>query len=350
MGELPGQQKDRRRAWRPYALLTEHGQARRLRTLALNALQQYPLDVARLRLITNDMNGIFRVDTSDGRKFILRVTMPECGHDLDHVAAEMDWLAALARDTNLSVPRPLPARGGRLVVEAQADGVPQPRLCEVFSWVPGKDLADDMSEANITRLGELMAQLHLHASGYHPPAQLCLLRFDRPFPFPEPVVLFDEPYAALFPPQRCVVYKSAIAWAQGSIDQLQASSEAMRILHGDLHQWNVRNFRGVLSPIDFEDLMLGWPVQDIATTLYYFPDENHDALRAAFQEGYTRRCPWPERHPGEIDSFIAARGFGLANFILNDPNPAWKNQVPEFVARVENRLRALMELNKIPVS
>jgi len=332
---------------KPYASLTEHGQARRLRRLALNALQIYPLNVARVRLITNDMNGIFRVDTGDGCKFVLRVTMPECGHNLDHVAAEMDWLAALARDTSLSVPCPLPARDGRLVVEASADGVPQSRLCAVFSWVRGKDLAEDMSEVNIARLGELMAQLHLHASGYQPPKQLNLLCFDRPFPFPEPVVLFDDLFAALVPPQRRAVFESAIAWAQGSIDRLQASGEAMRILHGDLHQWNVRNFRGVLSPIDFEDLMLGWPVQDIATTLYYLLDENFAMLRAAFQEGYTRRCPWPERHPGEIDSFIAARGFGLANFILNDPNPGWRTQAPEFIERVEKRLRMLMEKNGI---
>ncbi len=332
---------------KPYASLTENGQARRLRPLALNALQQYPLDVSRLRLVTNDFNGIFRVDTTNGQKLILRITLPEGGHNLDHVTAEMDWLAALARDTSLSVPHPLPARDGRLVVEAQAEGVPQPRLCEVFSWVPGKNLSEDMSAANIARLGELMARLHTHTLTYHPPSELSLLRFDRPFPFPELVVMFDEPYAALFPPERRAVYESAIAWVQESLDRLQACGEAMRILHNDLHQWNVHNFRGVLSPIDFEDLMLGWPVQDIATTLYYFPDENYAALRAAFQEGYLRRCPWPERHPGEIDSFIAARGFGLANFILNDPNPNWKIRAPEFVESVENRLRKLMEMRQI---
>jgi Ser/Thr protein kinase RdoA (MazF antagonist) len=330
-----------------YVTLTPRGQARRLRCLAWNALQQYALEVARLRLVTNDFNGIFRVDTTDGRKLILRVTLPEGGHDADHVTAEMDWLAALARDTNLNVPRPLPARNGLLFVEAEADGVPEPRLCEVFSWVPGKLLADELSEANIASLGELLARLHLHARSYRPPASLSLLHFDRPFPFPEPMVLFDEPYAALFPPERREVFERAIAWTQAAIDRLKASGEPMRILHNDLHQWNVLNFHGMLSPIDFEDLMLGWPVQDIATTLYYLPAGNYTALRAALQAGYTRCSPWPERCPGEIDAFIAARGFGLANFILNDPNPNWKNQAGEFIAGVERRLRSLLEANHV---
>lgn len=330
---------------KPYSALTVHGQARRLRQLALNALAHYELDVARLRLVTNDMNGIFRIDTRDGEKYILRVTLPEGGHDRDHVDAEMDWLAALARDTDLSVPRPLPAKDGSLVVEVGAGGVPEARLCEVFSWVPGKNLDEDMSEVNISKLGELMAGLHLHALTYLPPSDLSLLRYDRVFPFPEPVLLFDEQFSPLFTLEGRAVYEKAVAWAQESIDHLKASGEPMRILHNDLHQWNVRVARGVLSPIDFEDLMLGWPVQDIATTLYYFYVENLDTLRDAFQEGYTRHNPWPERHAGEIDSFIAARGLGLANFVLNDPNPAWSEQAGEFIERVEKRLLNLMKRN-----
>jgi Ser/Thr protein kinase RdoA (MazF antagonist) len=332
---------------KPYSTLTVRGQARRLRRLALNALTHYDLVVARLRLVTNDMNGIFRVDTRGGEKYILRVTLPEGGHSRDHVTAEMDWLTALARDTDLSVPSPLPAKDGSLVVEAGTGGVPEARLCEVFSWVDGRDLAEDMSTVNISKLGELMAGLHAHALTYHPPSDLSLLRFDRVFPFPEPVVLFDEQFSPFFPAARRDVYERAIAWAQNSIDALKYSSEPMRIIHGDLHQWNVRNARGVLSPIDFEDIMLGWPAQDIATTLYYFPVETYSALRSAFQDGYTRHSPWPERHSGEIDSFIAARGLGLANFILNDPNPAWREKAGEFIERVEKRLLALMGRNNI---
>ena len=327
---------------KPYAALTVRGQARRLRALACNALTQYALDITRLRLVTNDLNGIFRIDTRDRKKYILRVTLPEGGHTRDHVAAEMDWLAALARETNLSVPCPLPAKGGSLVVEAGAAGVPEQRVCAIFSWVPGKDLAEDLSAANAARLGELMASLHIHARDYQPPPGLALLRFDRVFPFPEPVVLFDEPYKALFTPEQRSLYQQAVAWAQASIDRLISSAEPIRVLHGDLHQWNVRIARGSLSPIDFEDLMLGWPVQDIATTLYYFPDESYPELRAAFEQGYTRRCAWPERQPGEIDSFIAARGVGLANFVLHDPNPAWKIKAGEFIASVGERLRRLL--------
>jgi Ser/Thr protein kinase RdoA (MazF antagonist) len=177
---------------KPFQSLTVGGQARRLRQLAINALASYDLDVARFRLVTNDMNGIFRIDTTDSRKFILRVTAPEGGHTFDHVTAELDWLAALARDTDLSVSCPVPARDGSLVVESSADGVPEPRFCKIFSWVDGKNLVEDMSETNIAKLGELSARLHVHALTYHPPTELSLLQFNRVFPFSEAVVLFED--------------------------------------------------------------------------------------------------------------------------------------------------------------
>jgi Ser/Thr protein kinase RdoA (MazF antagonist) len=329
---------------RPYLSLTPRGQARRLRPLAWQALKRYDLEVARLSLVTNDLNGIFRIDTRDGQKYILRVSLPEGGHTRDHIAAEMDWLAALDRDTDLHVPRPIPARDGAFVVEAGAPGVPQPRLCAVFTWVPGVDLDKHLTRQNVSKLGELMAGLHDHALTYRPPAGLSLQHFDRVFPFTEPVILFEERYSNFFPPQRRLVFEKAVLWVQDAIDRLKACREPMRIMHCDLHQWNVRIYRGKLYPIDFEDLMLGWPVQDIASTLYYFfPLENYQSLRDAFEQGYTRRSSWPERYPGEIDAFIAGQGLILSNFILEDPNPDWRTQAAEFIGRVEQRLRILIQ-------
>ena len=67
---------------KPYHALTERGQARRLRSLALNALGQYDLQVTRVSLVSNDLNGIFRLDVQGGRNTSCRVTLPEGGHNL----------------------------------------------------------------------------------------------------------------------------------------------------------------------------------------------------------------------------------------------------------------------------
>ncbi len=332
---------------KPYSTLTVRGQAQRLRRLALAALDHYDLEVKGIKFLTNHLNGIFRLDTRDRQRYILRITLPEGGHTLDHITAEMDWLAVLSRETDLSVPRPVPTRGGKLVVIASAEGVPQPRMCAVFTFLPGKLLAEELTIANITRLGELMANLHNHAEKYSPPQGLQLLHFDQVFPFPDPFVVFEDRFSGFISKDRRAILQNAMNWAQESVDRLISSSEPMRILHADLHQWNVLVYRDRLSPIDFEDLMLGWPVQDLAICFYYLQDlENYNALKDAFQEGYTRHCPWPERVTGEIESFIAARAMDLANFVLNEYNPAWDIDTAEFLERTEKRLVKLIEARR----
>jgi Ser/Thr protein kinase RdoA (MazF antagonist) len=328
---------------KPYPDLTSRGQARRLRQLALHALQAYDLDIARLRLLTNSFNCIFRLDTASGDKFVLRVTLPEGGHTLAYTRAEMAWLDALARDTDLSVPAPLPARDGALVVQASAPGVPEPRLCAIFRWVPGIDLSERLTLENMAQLGLLMARLHAHAAVFRLPQEYEIPRFDQVFYFPEPVVLFDEPYRDLFPPARRRLYQHGLDFAQAAFARLQASGEPARLIHNDLHAWNVRLHRGILSPIDFEDLVWGWPVQDIGTAMYYFyANESYPALRQAFQDGYTRLLPWPERAPGEVDAFILARGLMLVNFTLTDPNPDWRAAAPRLADKLEHILRQIL--------
>jgi Ser/Thr protein kinase RdoA (MazF antagonist) len=158
-------------------------------------------------------------------------------------------------------------------------------------------------------------------------------------------VLFEERYSHLLPPARRDVYQRAIDRVGEALEALYTREGHPRVLHNDLHHWNVKIYRGKAYALDFEDLMWGHPVQDIAVALYYyFGYENYAALRDAFQRGYTSICPWPEVAPGEIDTFIAGRGLTLANYVLEDADPDWRAMAPEFVERVEGRLRRLLNL------
>ncbi|HEY9075232.1 MAG TPA: phosphotransferase [Anaerolineaceae bacterium] len=323
---------------KPFSSMTTQGQTRRLRNLAIQALQSYPFTVTRLRLLSHETNVLFCIHTQEGDRWVLRINQPEGGHTRDHIAAEVDWLAALSRETSLKVPRPLAAKDGTLFIEAGVVGVPEKRICTIFSWVPGRNLGEHLSLARMVQLGELSARLHAHSCTYQPPAGLNLLSFDRVFPFLEPVILFEEPWVSQFSPAQRLLFRQTIDRVQTAIDQLKAGGESMHILHGDLHPWNVRVSGGALVPIDFEDLMWGWFIQDIATTLYYFQDEaDFNARRIAFRQGYERIREYPDPTAGEVDAFIAARGLGLLNYVLNYPESVGLNPL-EFATRIEKRL------------
>ena len=324
--------------------LTNRGRARRLRRMAQVALQQYDLDVQRLRLLSNDLNGIFRVDTGDGQKMVLRVCLPEAGHTLPEIRSEMIWLEALSRDTGLGVPEPLANRDGALVTTAEVDGVPQARHCVVFGWIPGPDLADRLTLDNVHKMGELSARLHAHANTFQSPPEFSIKTADSVFPFRDEVVLFDEAHRDLVPPARQELFRHAAERVEAALAELFADRQGFRVLHYDLHHWNVKVFRGEVYALDFEDLMWGYPVQDIAITFYYWQDHaQFGELREAFKRGYTEHAAWPEEVCGQIDTFIAGRGLDLANFVLRDPNPEWRSSAPAFLERTEKRLRALLE-------
>lgn len=333
---------------KPFYELTNIGRARRLRNMAIAALDYYDLDVADIRLITNDFNGIFRIQTKDNNKYVLRIGLPQGGHDIQSYRSEIEWLQALNQDTQLCVPTPIRAKNGDHVVTVRTEGVPEPRHCMIFTWIRGHMLANELSLKNVCLLGKLSAELHQQASTFVPSRQFKILRFDKVFPFPEPIILFDKEYAAFFSGEQEKIFRKGVEWAQNIINDLKKSKVPMIVLHGDLHQWNVHIFRGKLSPIDFEDLMWGWPVQDIATSLYYFIGmKNYLDLKSAFIDGYTQILSWPEQSVGQVDAFIAARGIGLVNFVLQDPNPDWQADAGNFIATTEKRLRALLSANHI---
>lgn len=122
---------------------------------------------------------------------------------------------------------------------------------------------------------------------------------------------------------------------------LRRSNEPMRVLHGDLHPWNVMASRRGLAPFDFEDLVWGWPVQDIATSLHFLqgrPDD--EALVAGFRAGYETVAPWPECRAGQVGTFVIGRNLVLANDLLITPE--WQTEAAPYLERYEARSRTFL--------
>ncbi len=320
---------------KPWNDLTEAGQIQRLRPLAMTALQSYPVTPTKLSLVGGFTNVIFRVDTAAG-PLALRVDLHQ-DHSDEDIAIELSWLNALSTETELDIVRYIESNDGAGAVYAGAPGVPGERRCVLFRWVPGKPLADNLTEEGYVRLGKLAAGLHLHGEEFVPPHQP--LTWDRIFYWPEevdPVVIFNPEMAHHFVGNRRATLDRAIAKVEKAFEQLGSASAQM--IHGDLHPWNVHSYRSRLIAFDFEDVTWGHPVQDVATTLFY--ERNHRGyadLRAAFEEGYRTLAPWPVAYDGELEHFMAARTLMFVNYVANlrdDPSEFYKTAFP----RLENFL------------
>ncbi|HLF89122.1 MAG TPA: phosphotransferase [Anaerolineales bacterium] len=330
---------------KPFSTLTHLGQARRLRILSLNAMQEYPLNVKSVRLLQHSYNTIFRVDTMDGQKYVIRVNVPNV-RARENILAEMTWLAALGRDTTLGIPAPRANRDGELVTTATARGVPEPRHCAVFGWVPGKELAHQISPEYYEKLGRFTAQLHNHAEAFVPPPDFSLKKLDVVFPFDHGNFLEDD---AISPewvtPERRKVFEAAAQRIEGLLNALYASTRPPFVLHADLHQWNIRVHREALYVLDFDDTMIGHPAQDIAITFYYIQAHpEYETLKAAFQTGYEALRPWPVESQEQLAGLLAWRGLDLLNFVLYTDNPGIRRGLPAFVERMEARVKNYLQV------
>jgi Ser/Thr protein kinase RdoA (MazF antagonist) len=324
----------------PFHELTRLGQVRRLRTLAEQALVHYDLDVQRLRLLATDTNVLFRVDTRQRRSFVLRLTAPN-EHGLAEIEAEIAWLTALNEETDFVTLRPVQAKNGRFHLTLTTPAIPEPRHCVLFIWVPGSELADQLTPANYHKLGILAARLHQHAHTFTPPTNFQPMVWDKVFYWPgESSDWENTAFDRFFPPKRRTLFQTLTARVQAELDRLFASPQKRHVLHGDLHLWNVKVKNGRLYPIDFEDLMWGYPVQDVAITLFYGRLHKHYSdLRAAFNAGYSTLQPWPVEYPGQLELLMAGRTLMFVNYVLTQDK---ETDLVDYVERAEKRFEQYM--------
>ncbi len=318
---------------------------RGLRAAARAALSYYDFKVRTFRLVTDSFNCVYRVESVSGDSFALRITSAQACHGVEETQAELAWLAALAREECVAVPRPVARLDGKVMGVLDPDLAPLHRQCVLFEWLPGRLLGGQVGVRSSYRLGRIAASLHEHARSFEL-SQGRVRRFDHVFPYAdpafsnqEPVLVLDDRFRRVCSPDLHATYERAIHWAQATIDKLFSGPSQPQLIHNDLHLWNVLVRGDQLAVIDFEDLMWGYAIQDIATTLYYLRIRSNAAsLESAFRRGYESRGKWPTCRESDLDALIGARGLMLVNTLLASPRSEDQAQVRRYLPLIGTRL------------
>jgi len=336
---------------KPLHELTPVGRGRRLRGVAHQLLTAYGITSPRLAQIATASNIIFKVTDPQRSSYALRITAPKSCHGVEEIRSEVAWLHALAEETDIGCPTPIAGLEGKYVFEIDAPGENLKLCSALYQWVPGVTLDGVMTLENVRRHGQLMARLHAHAAAFDPPEGFRIRSYDSVFPYAcegfagiEPIVLFDHgPEAPLEMAQR-EVFATAHRVVADELNALIQSSERQRLIHNDLHIWNVKVHGDTLYALDFEDMMWGFPLQDIATTLYYYRwQENYESLLAAFRTGYEAHQPWPAARPRQLETLIMGRMLLLANYVAVSKDSEDIALAPEYLTRVAARLCDFLE-------
>jgi len=163
---------------KPYGTLTPTGKLRRLHALATAALAGYDLDAPEITFHAFETNLLYRVTTTRGERFMLRLAVPGWRSPED-LRSEAMWLQALARDTDVRAPRIMLARSGEAVLPLELPGASGTWHATLMSWVPGRLLGHYLTDHNLAKMGALFAALHAHAASWTPPAGFTTRRFEH---------------------------------------------------------------------------------------------------------------------------------------------------------------------------
>lgn len=320
---------------RPYEELSARGQVGRMRRVARAALARFGLPALPLALLGHAENTTFRVEHG-GERFMLRVHRLKY-HDAPSIESELDWLDALARDTGLSVPRPVAAPDGARRVEVAVAGVAEPRHCVLLRWVEGRFVQKRPTPGWMAQVGALTATLHGHAAAWQRPAGFSRPQWDAaglvgPGSFWGDVTRLDGLTAA----QRARIERLA-AWVRAALDVYGMGSDRYGLVHGDLHMHNVLARDGRAYPIDFDDCGFGWLMYDMAVTLNGLrARDDFAALRDGWLRGYRAVRALDEGHLAVFEPLCAARQINVGAWVAS------RGEIPEVRAFAPKMVERLM--------
>jgi Ser/Thr protein kinase RdoA (MazF antagonist) len=108
------------------------------------------------------------------------------------------------------------------------------------------------------------------------------------------------------------------------------------LIHADMHGGNVLWYEDSLSVIDFDDCGIGFPLQDLATALYYLDTPEQDA---AFRRGYESVTPVPECSEKEMKMLFLQRRIVLLNYLYETSNLEHRSMIPDYQEETLRRIR-----------
>ncbi len=298
------------------AVLTPEERLRRLRALAIAALDQWNLDVGSVEPLKVRENAVFAVQLRDGKRVALRVHRH--GYHTDAaLESEYMWLRALD-ESGIEVPAFVPTRAGRGFALASTAEVPVPHQVDVLRWIEGNmlgALGEHMHgvEADVQQVygvvGELAAAMHNQASAWSPPTGFVRHAWDAEGLVGERPLWGRFWELGALARHEAAILRRLRARLQCDLPNFGTGADRFGLIHADLVPENILVSGASPRLIDFDDFGFGWHMFELATSLYFIRREPfYEDARDALIAGYRRRRPLPDEHISLLPLFLAVRG------------------------------------------
>ena len=322
---------------KPYQQLTHSGKLRRLHQLAEQGLTHYDLHQPQIRFHAFATNLLYRVQTGNGERYMLRLAYPGW-RSYEDLLSEALWLKALSEETDIPVPDVLPACSGERVLAIDFPGIPDRWTITLMRWVPGRLLGHYLTERNLVKMWALFAALHAHSAAWVPPAGFTQRRFEHWLSRGEENRITGQDWCEILSIEQKLMLQRMDRLVEAAYAALDRAD--LQVIHCDLWHDNIKLHRGVLAPLDFEDTVWGFRAHDIAMAMLDLLETvgvvRYRELLAAFRQGYDARMAWPD---DPIEPFQMGRLLWKINWVARFQSDHLEKMVQGYVPVFEYFMR-----------
>jgi Ser/Thr protein kinase RdoA (MazF antagonist) len=278
--------------------------------VARSALSAYGLTAARIGRLGGLDTINYEVDAGAGERYVLRLYDPD-RHDVAAILSEHLWVAHLAAETDLDLPRPVINREGETVTRAR---VPTGRApaCTLMEWIEGEAPSGDLADRHLEQAGRAMA--HMHASRFDPPPGFVRPTHDAAHVSRRLETLLTACGDDLTPVQVRALARGT-RMLEAMLRELPRTPSGYGLIHGDFHAGNYLVHDDRLCVIDFGRCAFAFHALDIAIAL-----EVEASQRAAFLAGYASVRPLPEEFVEHERAFTAMAHLDNLAFLAKRPD------------------------------
>lgn len=309
------------------ALLTDH---------ATEVLKQFDLgEVTEIESINHEYNSTFAISTADGNRYALRINI-NSQRSKANALAELELINHLNANTDLNFASPIANLSGDFFTIVSNEEMGKPLLSVLFSWLEGEELGDEPTEEQLFALGAAMAKMHDAAAGFE-------LSKDAELPNLRDVLWLTDDLLTTEASQLSSEDQALVRAGLGKIDGVIEGlfeRDSVRLIHADMHGWNLMWHDGALSVFDFDDCGVGLPIQDLYTALYYLDTPEQDA---ALKSGYASVRPIPEHTDYEAKALLLQRRIILLNYLFETSTPEHREILPKYTVETMGRIKEFLE-------
>lgn len=291
-----------------------------LHRCAEDALEYWDLELQDLRFVVAGENAVFKVSSSDGTEFAMRIHR-QGYHSLAELESENEWTTAL-NAAGINTPRPVMTRMGSAYATVPFGTSGNTRQVGLVQWIDGAPLSSSLLTDGVEQLalyceiGEVMARMHEQAIAWTPSAGFVRHSLDAEG------LIGDAPWWGPFwdVPEMTEIDKAVVQAVRHRIYQSLVdygkSHGTYSMIHADLLPQNVLICNGSPYVIDFDDAGYGWHQYDMAVALITVADrDDFSDYRDALVRGYRSVRSITDDDLALLPMFITIRSLAMVGWL-----------------------------------